>query len=418
MVRQLDKYLLLGLSLLLSGCSDDSYRGVEDEVLSGTEKIPVLLTLGDPAGDIMSRSATKGLGSVDSSSDLRGEGKCLYVFGFSNSEDASFRSRSEENPISCLMDASVDVKGAVGGRKASVTWSDTFLDWTESDAMVYWPMGEYGAIPYNFFAYYLDDIDISDSDYIREEDRVAVSLEIDGNNDLLSGMAELTDSQINSFPASERPTLTEYAFSYYTAIRDVNPKFNLKHNLVRLDFELIPGVTDEVHKQIYVQDITAESKTKAEFTVASKDLSRLGLDFSGPKKVLHLKERGGAPLSKDTYCVWTRSDVSEEIKTVTLPGSFFLAPDFSYPMVVDILEMLQSGDGSLGDDGDGKAEGGKRNNEFILTYGSEGFKAGNRYKVKLTLTGNTNVSVEVTMLPWEFGGSLTIDESDKPPVIE
>lgn len=410
MVTGLKHICCILLPAFLIGCSDDSYRGRIDEVLAGNDKMPVILSLGDPSGNITSgKSSTKGTGAVDATSDLLADGKYVYVYGFGSSA-SSFALRSESDPYSCLIDASLDTPGAVSGRKASVSATDTYLNWVDSDRTVYWPTGERGAEPYDFFAYYLDDIPVRDSDYDRTDEGISIKVNIDGNNDLMAGRASLTEKQLQRFSADERSRVQEYAYSYYTAIRDVTPTIVLNHQLVRLDFEIIPGVTLGIRKKMFIQAISLESKTTGDFTVVARDFEQTGVNFSGGEEKLYLKEKGGNLLSRDTYYIRTRAYDYETIEKLSLPASFFVPPAESYPLRMVIREMRQDDEEVI------EAEN-ENPTPVPVSPGPEGFKAGNRYKVKITLIGLTNIKVEVSLVPWETGGSVIIDQGDEPPVI-
>lgn len=401
MVTGLKHICCILLPAFLIGCSDDSYRGRIDEVLAGNDKMPVILSLGDPSGNITSgKSSTKGTGAVDAASDLLDDGKYVYVYGFGSSA-SSFALRSESDPYSCLIDASLDTPGAVSGRKASVSATDTYLNWVDSDRTVYWPTGERGAEPYDFFAYYLDDIPVRDSDYDRTDEGISIKVNIDGNNDLMAGRASLTEKQLQRFSADERARVQEYAYSYYTAIRDVTPTIVLNHQLVRLDFEIIPGVTLGINKEMSIMDVSVESRTSGLFTVAAKDESLVGLDFSGDVKKLYLMEKDGSPFVPVTFL--TRSSESVPADKITLGNSLFLAPSDSYPFRLTIREKY-----------DGEENSSENFSPIILTTDG-GFRAGTRYKVKITVIGLTNIAVSVSIVPWLDGGGMTVDKGDEPP---
>ena len=401
MVTKLKHICCILLPAFCIGCSDDSYRGRLAEVLAGNDKMPVILSLGDPSGNITSgKSSTKGSGSVEAASDLIGEGKYLYVYGFGSSA-SSLALRNDRDSYSCLIDASLDTPGSVSGRRARIGSADTYLEWVDSDRTVYWPVGENGANPYDFYAYYLDDLNVRESDYDRTDDRISIKVNIDGNNDLMAGKASLTEKQLQRFGAQERERVQEYAYSYYTAIRDVTPTIVLNHQLVRLDFEIIPGVTLGINKEMSIMDVSVESQTSGLFTVAAKDESMVGIDFIGDVKKLYLMEKDGSPFVPVTFL--TRSSESVPAYLITLGSSFFLAPSDSYSFRLTLKERY------------GGEENSSENFSPIILKTEGGFRPGTRYKVKLTVIGLTNIAVSVSIVPWMYGGGMIVDKGDEPP---
>ena len=392
------------LPAIFVGCSDDSYRGRLDEMLPDTDKLPVMVSLGDPTGNIISgKASTKGTGEVDSASDLMGEGRYLYVYGLSSTY-GTYLLKGEEKTYSCLIDASVDTPGAVGGRRAKASGDNAFVEWVDSDKPVYWPSGEMGAIPYDFFAYYIDDIQLTPSDYERTDDRIAIRLKIDGSNDIMSGKAVLTQKQLSRFSGDEKTKVQKFAYSYYTALREVTPTIVLNHDLVRLDFVVTPGVTLGINKEMAISRVSVESLTEAKFTVAAQDQSLLGLDFSGEAEKLYLTESDGTPFVPVTF--FTRDSESAPAESMELGGSFFLAPSDVYPLRMEVSEKY-GGNESQGE------------NPIPVPLSAEGgFQPGTRYKVNMTVIGFNNIAVSVSIVPWQDGGGMIVDKGDEAPGTE
>lgn len=392
--------------LLLAGLSscDDSYRGVEDELVSGKEPLPVIVSVGDPSGNVVKSAQTKGFGPVDKVSDLLG--KDVYVYAFNKNDGTSYKVTRKTSELSCLVDASTDTPSSTGGKKAMLNASEAYLDWGSSSKTILWPNLQNSTVAYDFFAYYLGGITPSPSSIVREDDRIFLNLEIDGNNDLMTSKSYVTASQQAGMSDKDKLSVDAYSFSYYTAARNINPSFVFNHNLVRLDFEAIPGVTMDLHKKVFIQNIVVASQTNARLTVAAKDPAQMGVTFIGSHKSLPMALKDGSPFPQDNYYIITRMSDSERAETLTFDGSLFLAPSSTYSVTVGLKEMEQNMEGVHRE----------ANFNFSISMGEDGFVCGNRYKVKMTVYGSDNVSVSVSAVEWEDGGGLIVDKGDEPPV--
>jgi hypothetical protein len=226
-----------------------------------------------------------------------------------------------------------------------------------------------------------------------------------------SYMSTHSDSykQLENCPEEEREYAREYSYSYYTAIRNIRPRFYLKHHLARFEFELFPGHTPGGAAVVQVVSVKVESKYKADFVVAEKSHpSQLGLRFEDEYTTFTLAEPDGSPIPEDKYSISTLPNSVGSPESIPIGGSLLLAPqDEAFTAYIKLRGVKE----------DGKVY--EMENQVKITYDSDGdsqmFAAGNKYKVKFPIYGVTNVSASVTMEKWTDGGNLDVDtENDKP----
>ena len=105
-------------------------------------------------------------------------------------------------------------------------------------------------VGYNFFGYYLDDLQVSSANTHRTSEKIWYDIEIDGSQDVLCGMApQLTNSVLSSkisagklsIPSDERKVIVSYkGYSAYAAKRGIYPVIDLQHVFARLVFTAYP----------------------------------------------------------------------------------------------------------------------------------------------------------------------------------
>lgn len=408
MVKEYFRYIFAFAALTLSACTDNSYSGeLESFNNAYLEKIPVAITIGDPHAVLM----TKGSGAKDYDDPSVWDDAEIYVYAFKRDLTTSFASTSLEDTGDCLIDASRDYNGDLGGKRAKINKLDSYLIWLGVERVVYYP---YGSVPHDFYAYYLDDLKIGNDEILRNEDNISLSVEIDGTQDLMSSYAELTDSQLYKDGLSDKDRLNLISFSYSatTAKQDVQPVMYFKHHLARLRFEIYPGV--EKAKDIYVESITVKSRSKAIFTVANKYSDNIGLDFSisDEYKVFDLTEEDGSALrQKEYHPIWddayygteTSDPVMDpyEREAVTVGGSVLVAPDEEYEIFVRCREYTPYGTEKIVE------------LPFTITTKDRYFAPGNQYQIRIALYGEMNMDVVSELVPWGYvAGDQIIDPDE------
>lgn len=379
-------------------CTDKSYRGSYDTIMSPDESMLVILTVGNPDNII-----AKGSGAIENGDNEVWNDASIYVYAFKRDLMTSFSTTSMQNNEFCLVDGSRDEIGNLAGKKARVGMLDSYIVWDGVEKAVYYHPGNY---PYDFYGYYIDDMEIPPGQISRTDDSVSFPLEIDGSTDIMSSKAELTEEQLyrKDFTDEDRFTIINYAYSSYTARLDIVPVMYFKHLLTRLSFELYPGRAQAC--DVYVDSIKVFSKSKAVFTVAHKQSNKLGLDFSGDTggKLLPLTEPDGTRLKLDTYHPEFDGDYSVSIYDrtgVPVGGSVLAAPGEDYEMHIYLKETREGADYFY-------------ENVKTLTNSQNLFQPGEHYVVRIGIYGLYDVQVDAELVPWTDGGSIVVG-GDRPP---
>lgn len=385
------------VTAVMVGCADDSFKGASDGLYGDDgQPIPVVVALGDPSGGI-----SKETGAIDSMEEWNGGN--IYVYAFCKDAQTSYAATSRKAPLKCLVDGSKDDYGSLAGKKAELDARSSYAEWDKYDQELVYPDGGYNKTAYDFFAYYVDDI--VPADVVRTDDAVVLEVEIDGTQDIMSSKAEVTERQLATYPQRDQALIIENRYSFYTAQRNVIPTFVFDHHLVRLEFEIHAGLVIDEHNRVLIHGFEIKSKSRARFTVASKDAGRMGLVFGEEKKEMFLTEEGEGTLDSGKYIVNLRnsSDVAGEI--FKLGDCLLVAPDVEYDAYMTMTEERS----------DGSIVISRARTPLTISYSGGQFKAGNQYKVKLTVYGATRVSASVEMEPWYEGGHIDMDtENDKP----
>lgn len=391
---------MLSALLLLSGCLDDSYRGTPDNLYGyGSQEIPVVVALGDPTGGI-----AKGAGAIDKMEEW--DGKYIYVYAFNRKALNSFSSYSYARRDKCLVDGSVEDRNSKAGKKAKLAANDSYAKWELDEPDMIYPAGDKTKTSFDFFAYYLDDLEPSYTDFVRTDNSISINIQIDGTQDIMSSKAELNDDQLRPFTEKDKVSVLENAFSFYTAQRNIAPTFMFKHHLVRLEFEIISGMISERPKRVVVHSLGVKSKYNAAFTVADKDGSKLGLTFSNAVTLMPMREKDGSAMPDDKYFVTSVPDESIPQSGMLLSGNLLVAPAEEYEVVMVMTEEYENGTVVVE----------RHSSPLTVTY-PKGFQAGNQYKVKLKIQGVNKVLVYVDVEPWGYGGKVGVDlEDDKPDI--
>ena len=347
----------------------------------------------------------KGQGAIDSDTKEAWEDASIYVFAFKRDLQTSFSVTSQEDSEWCLHDGTGAEMGSLAGNKERIGMLDSYVAWEGINRKIYYPQSNQ---PYDFYGYYIDDIPVEQEKITRTDDAVQIEVEIDGTQDLMTSKAELTDDQLyrEDLTDEDRLDILNYSYSAYTAKRNIQPVMYFKHHLARLRFELYPGRVEA--NEVYVDSITVRSKDRAIFTVAHKADDRMGVDFSmdSTYTFLSLREEDGSRLRRDTYHTDYTGDYNlplYERDGVQVGGSLLVAPDTQYEAHIYLKER------------------GKGNNSMVYTYENvvpitcnEGvFEAGKQYTVRIGVYGMMEVDVGVEIVPWGYGGSITIDQEDR-----
>lgn len=375
---------------VLWGCTDKSYNGIAPDGTSPyytTEQLPVLLVIGTPENII-----AKGTGAIDYGEDDPWSDKEMFFYAFKRDLSTSFSDLSSEIGSSCLIDGSRDGRDNPAGKAARKNTMDQYITWTGIERSVVYPP-DY--IPYDFYGYFLDDMQVTAQDFTRTEDAITIAIDIDGSQDIMSSVAELTDEQLNGrdYTDKEKMDIANYAFSTFTAQRGIHPTFLFNHHLTRLKFVLRQG--SDAARNVYVDSIKVSSRSKGVFTVAHRSPQNIGIDFSSDTeyRLLPLAEEDGSRLKKDTYHAETGSGIQ-------VGGSILAAPESKYEAHMFVKETLSDGTMQTYE------------NIFEISNSGEKFDPGKQYTVTITVYGLQSVIPSVTVEQWGSGGHIVIDPDE------
>lgn len=353
--------LCAAAAVLVQVCSCHPYQGYEESHYDLSIPQTVHVFVGNPSAGIDVRS---GMGTVDRLAQL--EDKTIRVFAVNTRDGVRY---DKEGGTALAPDFLLN--GAVG--RLSGSW----VNW-ESSMQYYYPNnGEYYH-SYDFTACFLDDL--SPLSVQRTADAVRYELRIDGWQDLMTSRAQAPEG---------------YNFSYLSARTDVNPTFKMQHQMVKLRFELKPGVTADGVRRLRISDFELDTPVRGYLTVASRQ-SELTADFSQneaqPLRLITGKE-GGQYQYFDSVELDTITDPSQMSDDKIIPmggvGAYLLLPPSSEYMCQFYVNDLSSPQAST-----------DKVKSRLFFSSDKPFVRGNAYVVTFEVFGRNRVSVNVEMEDW------------------
>ena len=439
-VRQV---LWVGLCmLLLCGCSRGTYVGElpEDDDAPLTENIPIVLGFGVSSFDIL----TRGSGAVESGTNLEfWKNAKFYVYAFNKNVETDLSVRwSEANEDICLLDAN---RLSEDGGQSSSHGKEVRVKVDNSNLMPFFPDDKTGSQdiyynmkhtdwPYNFFAYYLDDLDLTQLQCVREKNRIYYDVELDGRRDFMSSVAnpKLQEDKYANNPYKQK--IMDRAYSAYSASHGLNPVFSFQHHLVRLRFVICRpeegGSVPSINESLVVKKVSVKSKVRGRFTVAVNDIDaddagkpHVGLSFNredyaseeayaNSEDYLYLLKKNGEEIGSDGWCrvidCKKYSELSaEDKKKPSFLGkedendnsgaSLLLAPATTYSARIFLDEDKASDPGHGFVDVD------------LEPGGGVGFVAGGAYVIYLTINSLSDIKPNVEIGEWTPGGETILD---------
>ena len=439
-VRQV---LWVGLCmLLLCGCSRGTYVGElpEDDDAPLTENIPIVLGFGVSSFDIL----TRGSGAVESGTNLEfWKNAKFYVYAFNKNVETDLSVRwSEANEDICLLDAN---RLSEDGGQSSSHGKEVRVKVDNSNLMPFFPDDKTGSQdiyynmkhtdwPYNFFAYYLDDLDLTQLQCVREKNRIYYDVELDGRRDFMSSVAnpKLQEDKYANNPYKQK--IMDRAYSAYSASHGLNPVFSFQHHLVRLRFVICRpeegGSVPSINESLVVKKVSVKSKVRGRFTVAVNDIDaddagkpHVGLSFNredyaseeayaNSEDYLYLLKKNGEEIGSDGWCriidCKKYSELSaEDKKKPSFLGkedendnsgaSLLLAPATTYSARIFLDEDKSSDPGHGFVDVD------------LEPGGGAGFVAGGAYVIYLTINSLSDIKPNVEISEWTPGGETILD---------
>ena len=412
----------------------------EDDDAPLTENIPIVLGFGVSSFDIL----TRGSGAVESGTNLEfWKNAKFYVYAFNKNVETDLSVRwSEANEDICLLDAN---RLSEDGGQSSSHGKEVRVKVDNSNLMPFFPDDKTGSQdiyynmkhtdwPYNFFAYYLDDLDLTQLQCVREKNRIYYDVELDGRRDFMSSVAnpKLQEDKYANNPYKQK--IMDRAYSAYSASHGLNPVFSFQHHLVRLRFVICRpeegGSVPSINESLVVKKVSVKSKVRGRFTVAVNDIdaddagkTHVGLSFNredyaseeayaNSEDYLYLLKKNGEEIGSDGWCrvidCKKYSELSaEDKKKPSFLGkedendnsgaSLLLAPATTYSARIFLDEDKSSDPGPVFVDVD------------LEPGGGVGFVAGGAYVIYLTINSLSDIKPNVEIGEWTPGGETILD---------
>lgn len=392
--------MLAGAVMAMSGCADRSYPG-EEVISSSLDKEPLHGTF-----PIQPSIGNSQLGEDVGTrvSDMKKElWDTVYIYSYKKDLSTNYTINSTDDKNVCLLDGLMQDVQSQHGKKSLLADDEPYLTWTNEPKTVYFHDNNQ---PYDMFAYYLDGAYTPDGNITKSDDGIRMEITVNGYNDIMSAKAAVTEEQLTSgsFSEKDKQAIIDMSFSNITAAWNIQPIFQFKHHMSRFVFYLYPAREDVGN--VYIESICVKSKTRGVFTVASSAVGNMGVDFSQEQDsvVFELCEADNSPLKKDVYHPITEGvDFSKPVyqRPYALVGDALLLPPGGTEYVFEV-KMKQEKDGQI-----------IFNTYPVPLKASKGiYEPGNQYNVKLAVYGILKIVPDVTITPWVFGGSITIDPDE------
>lgn len=256
-----------------------------------------------------------------------------------------------------------------------------------------------GNTRYDFYGYYVDGA-AQPADVVVEDAQIYIPVKITGGEDIMIAKAD----QATDIAGTE-VTNPDYAYSAYSARRNVVPNLVFEHQLARFIFNVVGGngMTNEELAKVNIESLSLTSLTQGTLYIAgTRGLKVEGVDLDQEPEALELKERVGNVLQPLTvaHATTTEEQLGESI--MVIPGAD------SYKMV---LKLSQTG-----------ATTGIKDQEYVITPNSidtdpnvdgvqsaTAIEAGKQYVITIKIYSLERVEINATLTPWENGGSSIFD---------
>ncbi len=387
------------------------------------ETVPVVMSMTDPAYVTLSR----GIGPIAADRPTVKENAVFYVYSFLTNNyayggDIDYRKTfvleqdlPDGEPMKCLIDDPATGKGA-----ATKLMENDVLDFVNMNIPYYYSQRnqEY---KYNFFAYHIDDAEVKEG-IVREKDNIHMDIKIDGTQDIITAAAGIKDKQLAEIDANNEKWFLsnvlnrELVFSTLTGHRFIIPVFEAKHQMSRFVFNLIGEAA--LSESIYIQDIYVMAHRDWNLTVASDDISKLGMTMIGDREKLekiHLCDEVGEVDGGKTNLEQYTYSVTQNELLANLGLGLLLPPRDSYDLYIKCAYQAPTG----------------REYRYIARYAltnrtvaedgtivNRPFEAGRQYNVTMHVYGFQQIQLSMDGLDWGDPIDIYIDEDDILDYIE
>ena len=407
------------------------------------ESVPVMVALSDPYYNILSTS--RGVGKidpedscfVDKMNPVDEEGNPLdkdmkprfFVYSFRKSQAADYRVTRAEDPDVCLLDGSCGNQLEYGkykdeyagieqhGKWAHYNGNGSFVNWHFSDDDLPYYSDDDPYMPFDFFAYYHDGAACGAVE--RTADQISFPVHIDGSQDLMCGVADLTDEQkktIDEMPdEDQKQKLKDFYYSTYTGRSNIWPILQMNHQLAYVKINLKAG--NAFGDAVLVHDIRLEARTQGTMVVAAKNKNLLGATFpaDGPTEVLSLRNviNGDSipETSEDPEAdSWQKRNIRLEYNEDGTQPEPITVGEMLIPTGNDVVlhTWLSNQDTRWVKEHTALPLGDKVITDMV-DHTVNGFVAGKTYNLNITVYGPKIITIEVKASPWLNGGDADID---------
>lgn len=415
-------FFALAAAGMLTACSNEDTLGGNGDQNVSEQQIRL--------GVASSKVQTRGTGTVGGMTEDENKwaGQTLWVYMLQKgSMELGYYKTPADAAGAAVGTAVFDNKEFKAPNTAESTVSG--LATTADGTIAYYPVSG----NYDFWGYRVDDavagtpdvklVDDTDTETTADlATKRVVAIEIDGSQDIMAGKA--TPS------ADEVTKLGNYGqnfYSAYAARKGVQPNITFNHLLTRFTFEVRAGSKATAGagasgntEAVRVQGVSVESLTDGKLTVAYKGETKEAADlltFTGDASPLTLKQRAAgadnnAPLVnlEEVALTWP-ADANATVGDVLPVGEALLvAPgQTEYPLTIALAQKVKKNTTAAD-----KEDMALEQKATIKIDGTQKFEPGKSYKVTITVYGLEEIEVTATLVPWQDGGSIDIDDDRNP----
>lgn len=415
-------FFALAAAGMLTACSSEDTLGGNDDQNVSEQQIRL--------GVASSKVQTRGTGTVGGMTEDENKwaGQTLWVYMLQKgSMELGYYKTPADAAGAAVGTAVFDNKEFKAPNTAESTVSG--LATTADGTIAYYPVSG----NYDFWGYRVDDavtgtpdvklVDDTDTEAAADQaTKRVVDITIDGSQDIMAGKA--TPS------ADEVTKLGNYGqnfYSAYAARKGVQPNITFNHLLTRFTFEVRAGSKATAGagasgntEAVRVQGVYVESLTDGKLTVAYKGETKEAADlltFTGDASPLTLKQRAAgadnnAPLVdlEEVALTWPADAAATVGDVLPVGEALLVAPGKTeYPLTIALAQKVKKNTA----DAD-KTDMNLEQKATIKMDGVKAFEPGKSYKVTITVYGLEEIEVTATLVAWQDGGSIDIDDDRNP----
>lgn len=415
-------FFALAAAGMLTACSNEDTLGGNGDQNVSEQQIRL--------GVASSKVQTRGTGTVGGMTEDENKwaGQTLWVYMLQKgSMELGYYKTPADAAGAAVGTAVFDNKEFKAPNTAESTVSG--LATTADGTIAYYPVSG----NYDFWGYRVDDavtgtpdvklVDDTDTEVAADQaTKRVVDITIDGSQDIMAGKA--TPS------ADEVTKLGNYGqnfYSAYAARKGVQPNITFNHLLTRFTFEVRAGSKATAGagasgntEAVRVQGVSVESLTDGKLTVAYKGETKEAADlltFTGDASPLTLKQRAAgadnnAPLVdlEEVALTWPADAAATVGDVLPVGEALLVAPgQTEYPLTIALAQKVKKNTTAAD-----KEDMALEQKATIKIDGTQKFEPGKSYKVTITVYGLEEIEVTATLVPWQDGGSIDIDDDRNP----